>query len=444
MTPVVPPMAAGSGASSAFGRHLRLLAIAIALTVATPLGHAVADQLAIAQFTTQVRAQLLAGQTDAARAAFNAASTTANNPADRALLTLSYADALVARAKLSPTADSARLLSEAAGHYADTLTNLPDQSRPSAYNNYGTVLLRQGNPDAALKAFDAGTAAAQRVDDRKGLSRLQFNAAALLERSEKYDEALTRYERAFEADSTFTPPAEAGLRLAATQSTSPSSVGVTAQLLDRVVSAGNLDLADAAIRKAFAQAEWRSQPAFVGIVNAWIAYLVAAQVAPSTFARTWQPLVKDLAGPGEDAVGGRIHLVLSAFAGELPVTFDSDEARVRLTPWLWREDPSSAQLISAVLKSVGDGFTMANNPQPAFAAYIDAFALDTGNVSAALFAANLLLEESAAVDPERQLLERFISQLFESKQTAYLTGDWINVLRLHTILGTIYSRQEQW
>ena len=41
-------------------------------------------------------------------------------------------------------------------------------------------------------------------------------------------------------------------------------------------------------------------------------------------------------------------------------------------------------------------------------------------------------------------LNQFIRTLFMTKGEAYKSEDWLNILRLHTILGTIYTRQKKW
>jgi hypothetical protein len=80
----------------------------------------------------------------------------------------------------------------------------------------------------------------------------------------------------------------------------------------------------------------------------------------------------------------------------------------------------------------------------ALSRYALAWSVNRGDVSAALYAADVLMEHGSDEDPHGLLLNRFIEKLFTSKGEAYKSEDWLNILRLHTVLGTIYSRQKQW
>ena len=99
---------------------------------------------------------------------------------------------------------------------------------------------------------------------------------------------------------------------------------------------------------------------------------------------------------------------------ELPVIFDSIEARYRFAPWFGdpansREAAEFLERPARFLTAMGEIHADLGNLERALGLYAAAWAMNTANLDAGLYAANLLLEYSDTLDPEGRYLRRFIS-----------------------------------
>lgn len=70
--------------------------------------------------------------------------------------------------------------------------------------------------------------------------------------------------------------------------------------------------------------------------------------------------------------------------------------------------------------------------------------MDNKNTEATLNASTILLNHSKEISDSKELTNRLIGTLFHGKGEAYLGEDWENILRFHTVLCTIFTRQEKW
>ena len=127
------------------------------------------------------------------------------------------------------------------------------------------------------------------------------------------------------------------------------------------------------------------------------------------------------------------HRAKATFTAEDPAPFES---------WPGRRD-----VLSRLLKVVADHYVADGQVEGALYRYSSAWQLDNGNRDAAVACAALLREPELKVDPEGQRRRQLVDLIFESKNNIYLQPirddrDVDALVRLHTILGTIFSAEE--
>jgi tetratricopeptide (TPR) repeat protein len=109
----------------------------------------------------------------------------------------------------------------------------------------------------------------------------------------------------------------------------------------------------------------------------------------------------------------------------------------------WADGGKKSERFSSFLKMIGDEFFSTDASQ-ALSRYLKAWQLKPDDTDAALKAANVLSEYSLKVDPEGEILKSLIARLFDAKMGAYAEGNLEDIVRLHTVLGTIYEAQGNW
>jgi tetratricopeptide (TPR) repeat protein len=96
------------------------------------------------------------------------------------------------------------------------------------------------------------------------------------------------------------------------------------------------------------------------------------------------------------------------------------------------------------LKTIGDSYDRAEQPRQALALYSGAWSLDPTNTEAALYVALTLRDHAEGLDPGGRLLSRMTESVFEEKGAAYQKQDWLNILRQHVLLATIFEKEGKW
>ncbi len=183
-------------------------------------------------------------------------------------------------------------------------------------------------------------------------------------------------------------------------------------------------------------------PAYHKLIPQLVRYLTAATIGPDEFSENWEELLSSVRDEVHEPAAAQIGDVLDLYGRDFPVTFDEAEIRS-----LWgsalREDMDD-ETTSAFLTAVGNAFLKESDPVRALQRYAMAWGLDPTNSDAVLYVANLLRELPERLDPKGAILEELISALFEEKGEAYLAGDLENIVRFHTLLGSIFERRGEW
>ncbi|HKA36831.1 MAG TPA: hypothetical protein VKH43_08425, partial [Thermoanaerobaculia bacterium] len=172
-----------------------------------------------------------------------------------------------------------------------------------------------------------------------------------------------------------------------------------------------------------------------------VEYYAAARFEPAEFQAEEGRALTRLAARSA-VLDAPIRQMAAAVKGEVPILLDRGAAGGFFPAWVW--DQWKTEPFSRFLKTIGDSYDRADQPRQALARYAAAWALDSANTEAALYAAVILSDHSTDLDPSGKLLDRLTEGLFDDKMAAYRKLDWVNVLRLHTVLGDIFERQDKW
>ena len=325
-------------------------------------------------------------------------------------------------AKLDEAARSYRLVIEA---------GTPAQKRVAA-NNLATILLRQNKSQEALvllrtMSYDQVPASERYV--------YLYNTARASELAGDGASALKLYSEALGSQPGFDPAIDGAFRVA--WKSGPEGRSVVVNVGQRLLNKGQA--ANLLPRLHDSLKMWATDPQLQEVLALLVRCYADLAIDPDAFEKAEWPMLTALtAGPSSAAVK-EIRL---AFVGPLSPQFYEpfESSPIRA----WRGSPWKAESYGALLSRLGDYYGRRGSFGDALARYALACSLNPREVSAALYAADVLMEHSSDVDPHGMLLNRFIETLFMSKGEAYKSDDWLNILRLHAILGTIYSRQEKW
>lgn len=386
-------------------------------------------------------ADLRSGQWQDAIGAYQQAFEVAEGPDQKVEAGLALADLL--REQGLSTSTDFQQLERAVGIYSEVLDQASGEARLIAHNNYATTLLQLDRPMEAVRLLGA-IEPEMAVDARAEVRPLYlYNYGRALEGAGRIDEALSRYTQSLALDASFGPAAEATLHIALTMPEREAGIARATALVQQLVFGGELAQAAESLRAALFHEEWADSVAIADLIAALVQYLTAAAVSPEAFAGIWQD---DLAALQERLQGrarDRLDRVFVGYFDDLPVMLEAEWAR-----FFWSEgfgeEADGKPTSSAFLKMIADAYVRADQVEAAFPRYVLAWNLDRENAEAGLRMVNLLLERSEQLDPDGSRLDELIALLFERKGDAYLGEDWPNILRFHTLLGTIFERREQW
>lgn len=382
------------------------------------------------------------GDIERSRSLFSSYMAASPAVSERATLSLSYGNSL---AKAAKTADQPALLDEARTYLRYAFENGAQREQVVARNNYATIALEQGRIDEGLAVMREGYALARDLPDGAARARYLYNYAKAVQRHGDPTDAVAIFQQSYESDPGLVRAAEDGIEVAARSKNPPAAAG----LLRALIENGHLSAAEAKLRTLLQRRELAAQRRFAEVVEVFYELLPAAQVTPEMFEKNWRGFLSETRTQLSSRAKDRLSLVFSAYDPDLPTVFISPEARVRYTPWVG--DPTDSRVAAEVLgrpsrfmAGIGEVFEHAEKLDRALALYATAWALDTSNLTAGLYAANLLLAYPGSLDPDGRYMQKFIINLFEGKGKAYLGEDLPNILRFHTILGTIFSAQGRW
>lgn len=317
--------------------------------------------------------------------------------------------------------------SEAVDAYRVAISSGSVSQRSLAANNLGVLLLRLGRADDALQAFQQLDLKAVAPGD---VYLYQYNYGRALELSGTKKEAYAHYSESAALQPDFGPAIEGAYRTL--WQTKPLPIADGAKLALLAIKGGRAELAHAQSRRFLI--EWNNDPEASELLAALLHSYVALATDPQSFQKEEWPWLQKLQSsslePGikelNVAYSGKFPYELVHYAGQFPY-------------WSRQND---REVFGELLKSIGDDYATAGSYQEALACYSNSWVI-AREPEAALYTA-ALLRDHRSLDPGGELVNQLIQSLFEQKGNAYMKQDWPNILRLHTVLGTIFEGQSRW
>jgi len=343
----------------------------------------------------------------------------------------------------SENADPTKLV-EAEKCYRAVIERGSPNQRWAARNNLAVQLIRLNRPsDGASVFLNTDIAAA----DPTQRFICYYNFGRTLELSDRRSDALSQYMLSVKEAPTFDLAAEAASRLI---------------YVDDLHAKEALDLSQRLHRKGQYQAAAKHIHAGVTkfarsdrgplFMRELAIYYLDANLSSEAFSNAeWNGNPEDEIWPGLAEVAKRSDLIADYAADLRTVFMDSFSAKPEPLIRRFRvieRDRAFAPVLSGLLKQVGDQLA---SPQPskAIGRYWAAWNLDWNNTDAALRLAAILKDRAKDVDPDGDLHDQFIRQLFDAKGGEYMkpiktAKDWQNIQRIHVALGSIFAAEKKW
>jgi tetratricopeptide (TPR) repeat protein len=183
---------------------------------------------------------------------------------------------------------------------------------------------------------------------------------------------------------------------------------------------------------------WAREPEAQRLLASLVRYYIAAAVGPTEFQQRELATLESL---GDNMLVRPIKEIRAAYFGDFKPTFNRSVAAEILPSWEkspWREE------FARLLKKIGDFYDRQKQPEKALSRFTLAWTLDMQYAESCLYAAAMLLDQRERLDRNHVLFDEMINAIFMGKGEAYLGEDWVSILRLHTVLGTIFEKEKRW
>jgi len=307
------------------------------------------------------------------------------------------------------------------------------QQRGAPLNNIGVLRLRSGDKSGALEAF-------RNIDlqhsDPEQRRIYQFNYGRALEDDARFDDALAQYTAVVNLDASFRPAVDGAFRVLSHQPRPNPAVAV--QVAQVLLKANQLQTLGPNLRSLL-RAWVKAPDAAAVLLPVVVRYYSSAQIGEADFRENEWPVLASL--PAECLAGTAAHEIKQAYVGSLTLPPSPYAVRQVFPTWSTKLDH---QAFSMLLKMTGDLTARRPDPKGALVRYYAAWAMDQTNSDAMLYTIAILRDQPREVDPNGALLERMVRELFFEKGEAYSRDDQLAILRLHTLLGSIFERQAKW
>ena len=322
-------------------------------------------------------------------------------------------------------------ITEAKTAYSEAIRLGTPQQKLHAQNDLAVLSIREGDPQQAVAVL-------REVDDRalepEQRSLHAYNYGRALELSGSGTEAYREYTKALEQNPRFDQAAEGAFRLL--RASRPARVGEAARLAETLIGRGQQESAAREVHRALEV--WAAEPEAQRLLAVLVRSFAAARTDPRQFQKSEWPALKSFAERGPQ-LAPAIKQIAVAYSGEVPTFVERGSARSFFNAW--SPEPWKSEPFSRLLKTIGDSYDRAEQPRQALALYSGAWSLDPANTEAALYVALTLRDHAEGLDPGGRLLSRMTESVFEEKGIAYQKQDWLNILRQHVLLATIFERE---
>lgn len=342
-------------------------------------------------------------------------------------------------ARIEKDLDKQQLLYKASETvYKELMLNSTGESKLQAGNNLATLYLRQGRSDEALNTL--ADLQPNEIDGGVSKSRFYYNYAFALQKNGSVSESLIAYQQAFTSDPTFIQAAHRGSELALANAEQTQSLPTLIAFSNQLITSGSLPEAAANLRSAFGVSWHANNTGYTELLKVFVRFLSVSKTPPEVFAKVWLPIINSKLVLENSTLYEPMKTLGDVYLQDLSGMEQRNKAAKLFQSWA--EQPKE---ISMLLQTVAGQFTKADRFTQGSQRYLAAWHVSRNeNIKSALYAINLLFSYPQRLDPNGLLLEKFIDSIFSGKGEAYLGNDWPNILRCHTVLGTIYVRKEEW
>jgi len=322
-----------------------------------------------------------------------------------------------------------------------------------ARNNKGVALLGLGRGGEALAELERVDYGAVAEGQRQVL---KYNLGRAYELQGREPQAIETYRAIVAAQPSFRPAVDHLYGLWR-EAPAPEHIREAAVLTDELVRRGE---PRAALENArICLDTWKAESGVPAICEVLVHSYVENRIGPADYARTEKAFLDTVARGAQDAPTAAYlqrfaDQLQRVFQGDLPVEPRQDLAR-ELFPepgaeWSARELTGvdlDAEL-SRLLKLAGDHFDGSGDQEQALARYLLAWNLDPDNTEPLVHLAEMV-RRNGDLAPEGELGSSLVYRIFEGKNATYrvqykTAQDWLNILRYHVLLASIFEERGQW
>jgi tetratricopeptide (TPR) repeat protein len=372
------------------------------------------------------------------------------SPGDAASLRLEFAGLLGRAAQRSDAEPD--WLSRSEREFRTVLETASGNLLFQAANNFASQMIRFSRASEAVQIIGSVTnSPAWKELPGSGRSRCLFTLGRALETLGRREEAYGSYLRASAADPTFDRAANSARALALGSASEGTGIPQIVRLVNEQLRQRDFPGAARSLRDALTTVpHWQPHPRYPDLVEGLLRYFTEAAVDREGYRSNWSESLKGVPRENLVPVASRLLSVIDrVFTTELPIEFSPAKAESGLAAGL---APETRRVLSRFLAGIGAQNYRARALRPALGAYSHAWALDTTNLEAGLYAANILLVDGdpgagQRLDEGGVILKSFVRELFDEKGQEYrrqVGTDWGRLVKFHTILGTIFEKQQQW
>jgi len=323
--------------------------------------------------------------------------------------------------------------SRAKGAYERAIQVGGAAEQASAHNGLATMLLHRGDSAGAvaqLRAIDL-----DKVDvSHRAVYR--YNLGLASEKSGNWANAYSSYITAIGDKPEYAPAAQATFALL--RSSPEPRIAETVKFNGVLLSAGQVSSAGIYTKQLLGQ--WAGKPDSQRLLAALLDYYSVSPLSLDELQRQEWPYLQHIANSSPELSEPIREIQLACF-GTFPPMFEPYEARSFFRGWAGSDWQQAA--LGRMLKRAGDEFKKKNQFQAALTRYSAAWALSL-DADAALYAASLLHDQRQLVGSNQILYDQLLNGIFEVKGADYSKLDWPSILRMHTLLGTIFEQDKRW
>ena len=393
------------------------------------------------------------GDAQVAAARFEAAALEARALGDRPTEAAAWLDGARALETLDRQGGKSENGERALAWYDAAIASGAPAQSALARNNKGVALLAMGRGGEALAELERVDHAAVSESQRQAF---QYNLGRAYEQLGQAPRALEAYRAVVAAQPSFRPAVDHlyGLLRA---SADPERIRAAAVLTGDLVQRGEPRAALENARECLSA--WKAERGVPAMCELLVRSYVANRIGPADYARTERDFLGSVAREAQSAPTGAYLERFAAqlervYQGELPIDPRPDLAR-ELFPrpgaeWS-AEEVSGVNLsaeLSRLLKLAGDHFDGSGDPGQALARYLLSWNLDPANTEALVHVAEMVRRD-AELATGSELGDSLVSRIFEEKGSSYrvqykTARDWLNILRYHVLLASIFEQQGRW